>query len=129
METWLTEAREGSTGYFPPQPIEEGEGVGLIEAARGALGHWVRIEEGKIAAYQIVTPTAWNASPRDQLGVCGPIEQALRGTKVADVEDPVELGHVVRSFDPCLVCTVHTLDGRTVMSRDDHPLQIGVKSR
>jgi Ni,Fe-hydrogenase I large subunit len=77
-------------------------------AARGALGHWVRIQDGAIADYQVITPTAWNASPRDSAGVRGPLEQAVIGTRIADVNNPVELGHIVRSFDPCLVCTVHT---------------------
>ncbi len=109
METWLSEAAQDPTFYKTPGEITEGEGVGLIHATRGALGHWVRIEQGTISHYQIVTPTAWNASPRDGGGAPGPIEQALAGTPVRDAANPVELGHVVRSFDPCLVCTVHAL--------------------
>jgi Ni,Fe-hydrogenase I large subunit len=109
MDTWLSEAAEDPMFYKTPEEITEGEGFGLIQAPRGALGHWVRIEHGVISHYQIVTPTAWNASPRDSAGTPGPIEQALAGTPVRDAENPVELGHVVRSFDPCLVCTVHAL--------------------
>jgi hydrogenase large subunit len=84
----------------------EGEGAGLVEAARGALGHWVRIEGGKVASYQIIAPTTWNFSPRDAGGVPGPLEAALEGLAV---EGPGALAvqHVVRSFDPCMVCTVH----------------------
>jgi len=109
METWLSEAAEDVTFYNSPGEISDGEGCGLIEATRGALGHWVRIEGGVIRHYQIITPTAWNASPRDGGGTRGPIEEALIGTPVQDLSNPVELGHVVRSFDPCLVCTVHTI--------------------
>lgn len=91
------------------QPIKEGKGFGLIEAARGGLGHWVRIENGVFTKYQIVTPTAWNASPRDVNNQLGHIEQTLIGAKIADEENPIELGHIIRSHDPCLVCTVHVL--------------------
>ncbi len=109
MEGWLTEASEDATYYKSPGVITDGEGVGLIEATRGALGHWVRIEKGVIQQYQIITPTAWNASCRDADGTRGPMEEALVGTPVRDVSNPIELGHVVRSFDPCLVCTVHAI--------------------
>jgi len=110
METWLAEVSGASRYYNPtPEPVH-GEGFGLTEAGRGALGHWVRVDDGKISHYQVITPTAWNASPRDSDGVRGPMEEALVGTPVSDPSNPVELGHVVRSFDPCLVCTVHVLD-------------------
>ncbi|MFB2530740.1 nickel-dependent hydrogenase large subunit [Paracoccus sp. p4-l81] len=83
-------------------------GAGLVEAARGALGHWLRIERGRIAGYQIVAPTTWNFSPRDAAGVPGPLEAALVGVPVAEGEvTPLAVQHVVRSFDPCMVCTVH----------------------
>ncbi len=83
-------------------------GMGLAEAARGALGHWLRVEHGRIAGYQIVAPTSWNFSPRDAQGRPGALEAALVGTPVQDGEDtPVAVQHVVRSFDPCMVCTVH----------------------
>ncbi len=87
-----------------------GQGVGLVEAARGALGHWINIENGIIKNYQIVTPTAWNGSPRDKDGNLGAWEKALIGLKCKDMDNPMEMGHVVRSFDPCLVCTVHAVD-------------------
>lgn len=87
---------------------ESGEGQGLVEAARGALGHWVRIEKGRIASYQIIAPTTWNFSPRDQAGAPGPVEAALVGAAVQDGEEtPLSVQHIVRSFDPCMVCTVH----------------------
>ncbi|MDD5240234.1 MAG: nickel-dependent hydrogenase large subunit [Sulfuricella sp.] len=111
METWLAEmaARPDQSYYEPVASLQDGRGFGLIEAARGALGHWVEIRGGKIARYQIVTPTAWNGSPRDHAGVRGPWEEALIGTPIADIDNPVEAGHVVRSFDPCLVCSVHVV--------------------
>lgn len=109
MATWLCETK-GETGFYThPGEIESGEGFGLTQASRGALGHWVKLEGGSITHYQVITPTAWNFSPRDSLGARGPVEQALVGTTVRDPENPVELGHVVRSFDACLVCTVHTV--------------------
>jgi len=84
------------------------EGIGLTEAARGALGHWLRVERGRIANYQIIAPTTWNFSPRDEKGVPGALEQALEGAPVRQGEtEPVAVQHIVRSFDPCLVCTVH----------------------
>lgn len=90
-----------------PMPVEA-EGEGLVEAARGALGHWLRVERGRIASYQIIAPTTWNFSPRDSAGVPGPLEAALEGVPVAGGETvPVAVQHVVRSFDPCMVCTVH----------------------
>lgn len=107
MQEWLKEVTGGGTFYTPTAEISDGQGFGLTHGSRGALGHWVKICGGKIAHYQIITPTAWNASPRDSEGVRGPWEEALLGTEVRDLSNPVELGHVVRSFDACLVCTVH----------------------
>lgn len=107
MEAWLDEMAEDQLLYQPPGEISDGEGWGLTQASRGALGHWLRLEEGRIAHYQIITPTAWNASPRDGQGRRGPLEQALLGTPVPDPDNLVQVGHVVRSFDPCLVCAVH----------------------
>lgn len=97
--------------YTPAGEIMNGQGFGLVDATRGGLGHWVTIEEGKIARYQVITPTAWNASPRDGKGIRGPWEQALIGTPVKDRDNPVELGHVIRSFDACLYCSIHVING------------------
>ncbi len=111
MEQWLgqLQSREAfHTGYQLPAFCE---GVGLSEAARGALGHWLRIEHGKLSSYQIVAPTSWNFSPRDVTGIPGALEAALVGTAIGqDGETPgesVAVQHIVRSFDPCMVCTVH----------------------
>ncbi len=109
MEMWLTETTGDGQFYISPGKIVEGEGFGLVHATRGALGHWVRIDNGAIEHYQIITPTAWNASPRDSNGTRGPWEESLIGTEIKDIANPVELGHVVRSYDACLVCTVHTV--------------------
>ena len=97
------------------QPTEhaEGRGWGATEASRGALQDWIKIKDGKIENYQVVTPTAWTIGPRDASGQMGPMEQAMVGAPILDPEDPVELGHVVRSYDSCLVCTVHAYDAKT----------------
>ena len=87
---------------------DNGSAVGLTEAARGALGHWLKVEQGRIASYQIIAPTTWNFSPRDIQGRPGALEQALEGAPVrAGEQNPVAVQHIVRSFDPCMVCTVH----------------------
>ncbi|MBS1793842.1 MAG: nickel-dependent hydrogenase large subunit [Acidobacteria bacterium] len=99
--------------YIKPVEHESGKGFGSTEAARGALSDWIVLENGKIENYQVVTPTAWNIGPKDSNATHGPIEKAFIGTPITDVEDPVELGHVARSFDSCLVCTVHAYDGKT----------------
>jgi Ni,Fe-hydrogenase I large subunit len=85
-------------------------GWGITEAPRGALGHWVQIENGTIANYQCVVPSTWNGSPRDAFGTRGPWEEALIGTPVADPEKPVEVLRTIHSFDPCMACAVHILD-------------------
>ncbi|MGD0281627.1 MAG: nickel-dependent hydrogenase large subunit [Dissulfurispiraceae bacterium] len=108
MESWLKEGNVNSKYYTLPGEARNGEGFGLTQASRGALGHWLKIENDVIRHYQIITPSAWNFSPRDSRGKRGPVEEALSGTRVKDMANPVELGHVVRSFDACLVCTVHT---------------------
>nr|WP_198557059.1 nickel-dependent hydrogenase large subunit [Enterovibrio nigricans] len=97
--------------FLPPNPQDEvdGKGFGMIQAARGGLGHWISIKEGVIDRYQIITPTAWNASPRDSEGTHGHWEQSVIGLPIDDMENPLMLGHVIRSHDPCLVCTVHML--------------------
>ena len=87
-------------------------GVGLHEAPRGALGHWVHIKNGAIANYQCIVPSTWNAGPRDAGGQRGPYEEALIGTPVADPAKPVEILRTIHSFDPCLACGVHVLDAR-----------------
>ncbi|MEM7283388.1 MAG: nickel-dependent hydrogenase large subunit [Pseudomonadota bacterium] len=110
---WLDELDLHEKFYIKPVELEEGQGFGATEAARGCLADWIKIKDGKIENYQVVTPTAWNIGPRDGNEVNGPMEQAFVGTPIVDSSDPVELGHVARSFDSCLVCTVHAYDKKT----------------
>ncbi len=84
-------------------------GMGLHEAPRGALGHWIVVEGGKTKNYQAVVPTTWNAGPMDSKGQPGPMEQSLIGTRVKDERNPFELVRIVRSYDPCLSCAVHVV--------------------
>ncbi|NHB77782.1 nickel-dependent hydrogenase large subunit [Rhodobacter calidifons] len=106
MEAWVAALAPGESFMAQCSLPRDGQGAGMVEAARGALGHWLRIRNGKIANYQIIAQTTWNFSPRDAADVPGPLEAALEGTQV---EGPVPLAvqHVVRSFDPGMVCTVH----------------------
>jgi len=97
--------------WDPSSWPKEAQGFGFHEAPRGALGHWVRIENGTIKNYQAVVPSTWNAGPRDALGQMGPYEAALIGTPIADEQKPVEILRTIHSFDPCLACAVHLLDG------------------
>lgn len=110
---WLDELDLRGRYYDKPEELGEGKGFGSTEAARGSLSDWIVLHNGKIENYQIVTPTAWNAGPRDHAGVLGPMEQSFLGARIADLSDPVEMGHVARSFDSCLVCTVHVYDGKS----------------
>ena len=96
-------------GQFPPGGApswtkvvipKEAQGVGLTEAPRGSLGHWISIKDQKVDNYQVVAATIWNACPRDDKGNLGPIEQALVGTPVPDIKNPFNVVRVVRSFDP-----------------------------
>lgn len=108
IEHWLRDIRPPDTFIAHGAMPDEAEGAGLVEAARGSLGHWLRVEKGKIANYQIIAPTTWNFSPRDSKGQPGPLETALVGAPVREGEtEPVAVQHIVRSFDPCMVCTVH----------------------
>ncbi|HEY4767673.1 MAG TPA: nickel-dependent hydrogenase large subunit [Candidatus Limnocylindria bacterium] len=120
MDGWLDEltANMGSgdlrvhdgTRWDPSTWPAEAEGWGHHEAPRGSLGHWVRIKDRKVANYQAVVPSTWNAGPRDLQGQTGPYEAALVGTPVADPERPLEILRTIHSFDPCLACAVHVID-------------------
>lgn len=112
MEQCLREFRLDEPFYIKPQE-RDGQGWGATEAIRGALCHWIDVEGGKIKNYQIIAPTTWNVGPRTGEEERGPIEEALIGTPIADASDPVEVGHVARSYDSCLVCTVHAHDAKT----------------
>jgi hydrogenase large subunit len=86
------------------------EGFGWFEAPRGALGHWIVIDGGKISNYQMVVPTTWNASPRDHKGQPGAYEASLPGTPMVDPEQPLEILRTIHSFDPCMACAIHLMD-------------------
>ena len=108
MEQWTRALRLSEPFCHNSRDIPDGAYVGLVEAARGSLGHWLAVRDGKIERYQIIAPTTWNFSPRDSFDVGGPLEQALVGTDVGDAGPrAVAIQHVVRSFDPCMVCTAH----------------------
>ncbi len=111
-ERCLREFRLDEPFYIKPK-VRDGKGWGATEAIRGALAHWIEVEDGKLKNYQIVAPTTWNVGPRDANENPGPIEAALIGSPIANKHDPVEVGHVARSFDSCLVCTVHAYDAKT----------------
>lgn len=108
MEEWARDLRPGAPLCVEaPLPLH-GQGLGLVEAARGALSHRIELDGGRIRGYAIIAPTTWNFSPRDAAGNPGPLEQALQGAPVqAGETTPVAVQHIVRSFDPCMVCTVH----------------------
>jgi Ni,Fe-hydrogenase I large subunit len=96
--------------WDPSQWPAQAAGYGWHEAPRGALGHWIKIKDGKIENYQAVVPSTWNASPRDARGQRGPYEAALVGTPLANPNQPLEILRTIHSFDPCLACAVHVLD-------------------
>ncbi|MHC1684394.1 MAG: nickel-dependent hydrogenase large subunit [Clostridiaceae bacterium] len=91
---------------------ESTSGAGLRDTTRGALGHWINIEEKKIKNYTIITPSGWNISPQDSAGNKGVVEKSLIGTFIEDVKNPVEVGRIVRSFDPCVSCATHIISDR-----------------
>jgi len=112
----LANIKNGDTRTFnnsnwePSTWPKEAKGVGLTEAPRGALAHWIVIKDEKIDNYQLVVPSTWNASPRDPKGQMSAYESALIGTPVADPEKPLEILRTIHSFDPCLACAVHLYD-------------------
>lgn len=109
MQTWINQIVANGSAYTDLGTPASGSGIGLTEAPRGALGHWISITNSKISKYQIITPTCWNASPKDDNGNSGPIEKALIGAHVANSAEPVELIRIVHSFDPCTGCSVHVI--------------------
>ena len=112
MVDWLTALKPAEPTIVESDIPEESEGAGLTEAPRGAVGHWITVKDKKIDRYQVISPTSWNGSPKDDKDQPGAIEQAMIGTKVKDKDNPFELVRIVRAFDPCLACAVHLLDAR-----------------
>jgi hydrogenase large subunit len=113
-ELLVANIRKGDTSVFaePKFPSGEQRGFGFHEAPRGTLSHWIVIRDGKIANYQAVVPSTWNASPRDGKGQKGPYEASLVGNPVSDLKRPLEVLRTVHSFDPCLACAIHMVDVR-----------------
>ncbi|MCX8159573.1 MAG: nickel-dependent hydrogenase large subunit [Candidatus Saccharicenans sp.] len=115
-EQLVAEIKAGHTDTFNDEKWEprtwpkRALGFGYTEAPRGALGHWVVIENKKIKNYQVVVPSTWNASPRDHKNQPGAYEASLVGTKLANPEQPLEILRTIHSFDPCLACAVHLID-------------------
>jgi len=101
---WVGELVEavkgGNVSLFEPHEVTDGDGIGLWEAPRGSVGHWMSVAGGKIDRYQVVAPTTWNIAPRDADGVRGPMEEALIGAPVIDPEKPLNVVRIARSFDP-----------------------------
>lgn len=113
MQEWVKML--DTKGVYKIEPAEApaiGSSQGLEEAPRGALGHWLQHEEGKITGYQIISPTCWNASPRDDNDIPGPMEQAMAGVELANPDEPIELTRIIKSFDPCTGCAVHMIQVR-----------------
>jgi hydrogenase large subunit len=108
MRGWLDGLALDASGYQHVASMpSSGKAFALTEAPRGALAHWLEYADGKVTGYRIITPTSWNASPRDDRAVPGPLEQALIGVHVADRSQPIEVYRVIHSFDPCMGCAVH----------------------
>ena len=117
MEGWIKEFQDQlkKEGKAPKlvakwEMPKKAEGVGFVNAPRGGLSHWIRIEDGKIANFQLVVPTTWNMSPRCAADKIGPLEEALTGMPIVDAKRPVEILRTVHSFDPCIACAVHVID-------------------
>lgn len=113
MRQWLSQVAVNGRVYTAPRMPAAATTVGPTEAPRGALGHWLKIAGGKIANYQVITPSCWNCSPRDDRGQLGPLENALLNISVNDPAKPIEVLRVLHSFDPCLDCAVHVAMPKT----------------
>lgn len=117
MKEWVAELIEalkgGDSEFFREAPRNSGDGTGFWEAPRGALYHTEHVKGGKISDYQIIIPTTWNIAPHDRDGEPGPMEQALIGVPVGDIEKPINALRTVHSFDPCTACAVHITEPAT----------------
>jgi len=123
IDGWVDELvsniRAGNTRFWTRCSVpREAEGRGLNEPSRGALGHWIRIENHVISNYQAVVPSTWNCSPRDKDGKRGPYEESLIGTRLAKVDQPLEILRTIHSFDPCMACAVHIIDPKSDQIRE-----------
>ena len=108
LEAQLEQVVPEESGFLERNVPRNGRGVGLTEATRGALGHWIETDDrGFIKNYDMIVPTTWNMSPRDASGRPGAVEKMLIGTRLANPEQPMELARIIRSTDPCMACSVH----------------------
>jgi len=117
-EGWVNELianlKSGDTRSWTRCDVpQKAQGRGMNEVPRGALGHWINIDNKVIANYQAIVPSTWNAAPRDRNEKRGPYEESLIGTKLADIDQPLEIIRTIHSFDPCMACAVHIVDPRT----------------
>jgi hydrogenase large subunit len=113
MADWVTQVQPDQPGYtYKKIPKQISTGYGLVEAPRGALGHWIKIESKKVAKYQCVVPTTWNVSPLDANGQHGPIEQAVMGNIIGtdSTSQIVNILRLIHPFDICIACTVHVVN-------------------
>ena len=114
LEEFKTNVAQGDINIVEDCEVPvSGRGAGFVTAPRGGLSHWLVIENKKVANFQLVVPSTWNLGPRCAKGLLGAVEEALVGTPVADPKRPVEILRTVHSFDPCIACGVHVIDGRT----------------
>lgn len=110
LREWVNQLVPDGPVYNDPAPYaQEATAFGWTEAPRGALGHWLQIQGGRLSHYQVISPTTWNVGPRDSLGVTGPLEEALLGTAVQNPDKPIEVLRIIHSYDPCLDCASHIL--------------------
>ena len=118
MDGWIDQLVENikkgdNKTYQPYEMPAAAKGAGLNDVPRGALGHWIEIKDQKLGNYQLVVPSTWNLGPRCSGNKPSPVEEALKGTPVADPKRPVEILRTVHSFDPCIACGVHVIDPKT----------------
>ena len=105
--------KSGDSEYFRAPSTTTGDGTGFWEAPRGALYHSESVKDGKIQGYQIIIPSTWNLAPKNEKGQHGPLEEALIGVPVGDIEKPINALRTVHSFDPCTACSVHISEPAT----------------
>lgn len=131
MKDWVAElceaVKSGDSEYFREPATITGSGTGFWEAPRGALYHSEEVKDGKITGYQIIIPTTWNLAPKNANGESGPMEQALIGNPVGDIEKPINALRTVHSFDPCTACAVHITEPATGKSFETVTSPWGVK--
>jgi uptake hydrogenase large subunit len=120
LPKWVEELDVTKPFCSPIKELETGKGEGIVEAPRGIIGHWIDVQDGVIKNYQIITPTTWNCSPKDSNGEHSVCEQALIGVTLESKDSILEAGHIVRSFDPCISCSIHAIGNKKKTIRIEH---------